>query len=374
MQGVGRGAARARRDGVEVKILTGDNELVARHVCAQVGLDVPAHRAGRRDRAHDRRARSARVAERTTRLRPRLAGAEEPHHPGAQASRARGRLPRRRHQRRARRSTRPTSASPSRPPSTWPGTRPTSSCSRRSLRRPARRHHRGPAGFGNVMKYLLMGTSSNFGNMFSMAGRVALPAVPADAADADPAEQLPLRPRPGHDPDRQCRRGVHPEAAALEHRHHPALHAGDRAVSSLYDFLTFAVLLGSSTPPSRSSTRAGSSSRWPPRRSSSSSSARRATPWRSRPSRAAGGDHGLVVLIGVILPFTPLAGTLGFVPLPGAFFVFLGGATLTYLVLVEVVKRRLMRRLLVMSPASRRRNQSRHHHRFSCERRRSWRA
>ena len=31
-----------RRDGVVVKILTGDNELVAQHVCEQVGLDVPA--------------------------------------------------------------------------------------------------------------------------------------------------------------------------------------------------------------------------------------------------------------------------------------------------------------------------------------------
>ena len=29
-----------RRDGVEVKILTGDNELVAGHICSQVGLDV----------------------------------------------------------------------------------------------------------------------------------------------------------------------------------------------------------------------------------------------------------------------------------------------------------------------------------------------
>jgi P-type Mg2+ transporter len=54
----------------------------------------------------------------------------------------------------------------------------------------------------------------------------------------------------------------------------------------------------------------------------------------------------------VMLPFSPLAATLGFVPLPGAYFVFLGGVTLTYLVLVEVVKRRLMRRLLVMGPAS----------------------
>jgi len=32
----------------------------------------------------------------------------------------------------------------------------------------------------------------------------------------------------------------------------------------------------------------------------------------------------LVVLIGVILPFTPRAATLSFVPLPGAYFVFLG--------------------------------------------------
>src|SRR5207248_9981665 len=30
-----------KRDGVQVKILTGDNELVARHVCEQVGLENP---------------------------------------------------------------------------------------------------------------------------------------------------------------------------------------------------------------------------------------------------------------------------------------------------------------------------------------------
>ena len=60
----------------------------------------------------------------------------------------------------------------------------------------------------------------------------------------------------------------------------------------------------------------------------------------------------LVVLIGVILPFTPLAATLGFVPLPGAYFVFLGGVTMTYLVLVELVKRRLMRKLLGIGPAT----------------------
>ncbi len=37
-------------------------------------------------------------------------------------------------------------------------------------------------------------------------------------------------------------------------------------------------------------------------------------------------------------------------PLPGAYFVFLGGVTITYLVLVEVVKRRLMRQTARQGP------------------------
>ena len=54
----------------------------------------------------------------------------------------------------------------------------------------------------------------------------------------------------------------------------------------------------------------------------------------------------LIVAIGMALPFTPLAGTLGFTPLPGLYFLFLAGMTITYLLLVEVVKRRLMRGLI----------------------------
>ena len=45
----------------------------------------------------------------------------------------------------------------------------------------------GRKAFGNVLKYLLMGTSSNFGNMFSMAGASLFSSVSADAADADSA-------------------------------------------------------------------------------------------------------------------------------------------------------------------------------------------
>jgi P-type Mg2+ transporter len=52
----------------------------------------------------------------------------------------------------------------------------------------------------------------------------------------------------------------------------------------------------------------------------------RRTPWRSRPSLPLAVTTIVVVLIGVMLPFTPLAAMLGFVPLPGAYFVFLGGS------------------------------------------------
>src|SRR5207245_10005250 len=59
-----------------------------------------------------------------------------------------------------------------------------------------------------------------------------------------------------------------------------------------------------------------------------------------------------VVPRGVYFLFTPLSATLGFVPLPSAYSVFLGGVTVTYLVLVELVKRRLMRKLLGTGPTT----------------------
>jgi Mg2+-importing ATPase len=76
------------------------------------------------------------------------------------------------------------------------------------------------------------------------------------------------------------------------------------------------------------------------------------SPWRSRPSWPLMATTILVVIVGVMLPFTPLAATLGLVPLPGAYFVFLGGVTLTYLGLVEMVKRRVMRTLVGMEAVS----------------------
>ena len=68
-------------------------------------------------------------------------------------------------------------------------------------------------------------------------------------------------------------------------------------------------------------------------------------PLRSRPSLPLTITALLAVFVGIILPYTPLAGPLGFTPLPVLYFLFLVGMTPTYLLLVEVVKRRLMRKL-----------------------------
>lgn len=53
-----------------------------------------------------------------------------------------------------------------------------------------------------------------------------------------------------------------------------------------------------------------------------------------------------IAVFAVVLPFTPLAEVLGFVPLPFYYYVFLGAATVVYLGFVELVKRRLMKRLM----------------------------
>jgi P-type Mg2+ transporter len=203
-----------------------------------------------------------------------------------------------------------------------------------------------------VMKYLLMGTSSNFGNMFSMAGAFLflpfLPMLPTQILLNNFLYDLAQITIPTDYVDEAFIRTPQRWDIGIIQRFMVAI----GPISSIYDFLTFGVLL------------------WVFRASEAlfqtgwfvESLATQTlvlfvirtagNPLRSRPSLALTVTTVLVVLIGVILPFTPLAAVLGFVPLPGAYFVFLGTVTITYLVLVELVKRRLMRKLRGTGPAT----------------------
>ncbi len=99
-EGVGETIAQLRRDGVTLKVVTGDNDLVARHVAGQVGLVVEGVLTGEEMRGLTHPALVAR-AEAHDDLRPRRPRPEAPGDPGA-PRRRRGRgLPRRRDQRRA---------------------------------------------------------------------------------------------------------------------------------------------------------------------------------------------------------------------------------------------------------------------------------
>ncbi len=204
----------------------------------------------------------------------------------------------------------------------------------------------GRRAFGNVMKYLLMGTSSNFGNMFSMAAAALflpfLPMLPTQILLNNFLYDLAQVTIPSDNVDPSfIRKPRHWDIGLIRD-----FMFAIGPISSLYDFLTFGVLLwvlqadatlfhtGWFVESLATQTlvlfvirTAGN-------------------PLRSRPSRPLTVTTLLIVAIGCLLPFSPLAALLGFTPLPPLFYVFLAGATATYLGLVEVVKRRLLGRLL----------------------------
>jgi Mg2+-importing ATPase len=67
-------------------------------------------------------------------------------------------------------------------------------------------------------------------------------------------------------------------------------------------------------------------------------------PLRSRPSAPLAITTIAVVVLAVLLPYTPAARALGFEPLPAAFFAFLLAVVGAYLFFVELVKSHLLRR------------------------------
>jgi Mg2+-importing ATPase len=62
------------------------------------------------------------------------------------------------------------------------------------------------------------------------------------------------------------------------------------------------------------------------------------SPLESKPSRALLITTLLVVAVGALLPFSGLAAPLGFVPLSRPFYLFVGVAVLVYLLLVQLAK------------------------------------
>ncbi|MCW2239144.1 cation transporting ATPase C-terminal domain-containing protein [Azospirillum canadense] len=197
----------------------------------------------------------------------------------------------------------------------------------------------------NVTKYILMGSSSNFGNMFSMAGASLflpfLPMLPTqvllnnllyDASEAGvPLDSV--------------------EAEALARPVQWDLRLIQRfmlvlgPVSSLFDFLTFYALLhlfGAGEALFQTG--------WFVESLATQVLVifvirTRRAPWHSWPHPVLAGLTLGAASIGALLPLTPLGAFFGFVTPPPTFYLFLAAAVVTYLALVEMVKRMFFRRI-----------------------------
>jgi Mg2+-importing ATPase len=194
--------------------------------------------------------------------------------------------------------------------------------------------------FANTMKYILMATSSNFGNMFSAAGASAflsfLPMLPTQILLNNFLYDVSELALPTDTVDTELvRRPAHWNIGMIGR-----FMVIFGPASSLYDFLTFALMLG----PFRAG-EARFHTGWFVESLCTQSlvifvlRTRRVPFWRSRPSTPILLTTLAVVAAALALPFSPLAGPLGFTPLPAGFLAALLGMVATYLALVESAKR-----------------------------------
>jgi Mg2+-importing ATPase len=331
--------AALKRDGVQVKILTGDHDLVARHICGQVGLENPEIVLGDEldqmsDPALGHMAEQATVFARVSpmqklriisalRRRGHVVGYmgdginDAPSLHAADVG-----------------ISVPSAVDVARDAADIILLQPGLSILHRGILE-------GRRASGNVLKYLLMGTSSNFGNMFSMAAAsVFLPFLPMLSTQIllnnfmYDAAQITI---PTDNVDEAYLRSPRPWDMRLIRNF--MIFIGP--ISSIYDFLTFYVMLHYF--------HAGEAlfhTGWFVESLATQTLVlfvirTMGNPLRCRPSGALAFTTVAIVAIGMLLPFSPLAAVLGFTPLPAPFFAFLAAATLTYLLLVEIAKRRL---------------------------------
>lgn len=204
----------------------------------------------------------------------------------------------------------------------------------------------GRQAFGNVLKYILMGTSSNFGNMFSMAGAAILlpflPMLPIQILLNNLLYDFSQISIPSDNVDSLYLSSPHKWDVRLIRNFMLAV----GPISSLFDFLTFYFLL----------------------KVFNFNEIQFHTGWfleslitqilvlfiirtfgnpfRNLPSKALIGTSASMLAVGIALPYSSFAKHLGFVGLPFKFLAFVGVVTVSYLCIVEFLKRYIFRKFL----------------------------
>lgn len=193
--------------------------------------------------------------------------------------------------------------------------------------------------FGNIMKYIMMGTSSNFGNMFSMAGAALflpfLPMLPTQILLNNILYDLSEVPIPLDKVDPEELRK--PRVLDMNFIRNFMLVIGP--VSSAFDFLTFYVMLSV-----LNANEALFQTGWFVESLATQVLVifiirTRGNPFKSHAHPILVATSLTVVAIAAALPFTPLGSYFGFVPPPPRFYLILAGMVTVYLAMVEIAKR-----------------------------------
>ena len=194
--------------------------------------------------------------------------------------------------------------------------------------------------FANTLKYIRMGTSSNFGNMLSMAGAaLLLPFLPMTPAQIllnnliYDASQTAI-PTDTIDPD------VAAEPASWDIRGVERFMVLFGPISSIFDYLTFGLLLlVLGVNETAFHTGWFVESLFTQILVVLVIRTRRSPFWLSRPSRELTAAIVAALAVAVALPLSPLGPVLGFAALPPAFWLLLAVIVVAYLALVETAKR-----------------------------------
>jgi len=199
--------------------------------------------------------------------------------------------------------------------------------------------HEGRVAFNNTIKFILMGTSSDFGNMVSAAAAsIVLPFLPMTPVQfllndiLYDVSQLSI-PTDNVDADQILR----PKNWDIDYIKRFMIIFG--LIGTTYDFLTFGVMyFVFHARGSLFQTGWFVTSFITEVLVVFVIRTRKIPFWKSRPSLPFLATCLGVVVLGLYLPFSPLSTYFGFMPLPTLYFGFLIGITLTYLIFVEIGK------------------------------------
>jgi Mg2+-importing ATPase len=195
--------------------------------------------------------------------------------------------------------------------------------------------------FGNITKYIKMGASSNFGNMFSVLGAsIFLPFLPMTAIQVLTNNLLYDFSQTTIPTD-----NVDAEYLAVPRR----WDIGNMSkfvlvigpISSIFDYVTFFVMLGvfhAWDQPALFQTGWFVESLLTQTLIIHIIRTTKVPFFESRASAPVIATSLAIAAVGIAIPFTPLGGALGFVPLPPTYYIYLLLILLSYAVLTHVVK------------------------------------